>query len=311
MKITLQNITVSYENSPVLDDLEMSFPSGKLSVLLGRSGSGKTTILRTIAGLQYLDNGTIYFDAEDVTDRKPQKRGIGWVPQQQLLFPHMTVEKNLGYGIPRDISAANRTTRVAEVAELVGISRMLDRMPATLSGGERQRVALGRALAPKPKVLLLDEPFSSLDAPERDRLSFVFRDVQLNTGITTVFVTHALREAELLADTVSILHNGRILQSGTILDLHQHPNSAEVARLLDLTNFVDESQDLGILSPSLIPSEAIEIGSGSIEARIISVTRDRVYLKIGDTVLETINRGELKPGTTIKMNLNTSLIQQL
>ena len=218
----------------MLDDVDLEVADGRTTVLLGPSGCGKTTLLRLIAGLDPLDAGTV-----EVGDRlvsgpgvhvAPERRGIGLVFQDGALFPHLSVGRNIGYGLER---ASRRSgPRIDELAELVGLAGATDRAPEQLSGGEQQRVALARALGPAPDVLLLDEPFSNLDAVLRERLRDQVRAIVSDAGMTTVFVTHDRVEAFALADEVALMRDGRIAQVGAPVDVYRRPVDRWAAGLL-------------------------------------------------------------------------------
>lgn len=313
MNIELKNINLSFDEDNVLDDLNLTFQSSELSCLLGRSGSGKTSILKIIGGILKPDSGKVMFNGKDVTKIRTQDRNVGWVPQLQLIFPGLNVRENISYGLrARQVPREERERRTQEAVELVGLENLVDRDPAGLSGGERQRVALARAIAPDPDILLLDEPFSSLDAPERDRLSLSFRQVQLETGVTTIHVTHSPREAELLSDQVYILSDGDILQSGTIGTIQNNPISPEVVKLLNLSNFVESNEHMGIDTACIIPESAITLGEGEITATILSMTSNKVYLRVGSTIMEISEIfPSMKPGEEINLNIDRSQIMYL
>jgi ABC-type sugar transport system ATPase subunit len=194
-----------------LEGLSLHVPQGQYAVLMGKTGSGKTTLLEAISGLKPVQGGTIRLLDQDVTRLKPAERGIGYVPQDLALFPTMTVREHLAFAlIVRRWEDTRVVKRVAELSELLGLGRLLDRRPAGLSGGESQRVALGRALAYQPRILLLDEPLSALDEETREEMVVLLRSVQRCTGVTTLHVTHSRTEAHKLADRLLILHNGKI-----------------------------------------------------------------------------------------------------
>lgn len=310
MKITLKNISISYNKEVLLNNLQISFQDGKLSCLLGPSGSGKTTILKIIAGVSDSYRGDLLFDDENVNELQVGKRLIGWVPQQQLLFPGMSVYENIVYGLKaRNVPKDEQIKRVDEIAKLVGVSHLLHRAPERLSGGERQRVAIARALAPKPEMLLLDEPFSSLDAPERDKLVLIMREIQLITGITTIHVTHSPREADILADRVYILADGVIQQSGTLDELRKNPSTIYVASIVGVPNVLNEWQDMGSV---IIPPEAITFHeNGTFEGRILSITKNKIYLKVLDIRLEMNNKDQkVSIGEIKKIVIDNELIRK-
>jgi sulfate transport system ATP-binding protein len=234
MTISIQSIEKSYGRYPALNGVSLEIKDGELLALLGPSGSGKTTLLRTIAGLEFPEAGKVLFHGEDVTYASAADRRVGFVFQQYALFKHMTVAKNVAFGLnvrkrkDRPDKAAI-TKRVDELLKLVELGELGGRFPAQLSGGQRQRVALARALAVDPSVLLLDEPFGALDAAVRKSLRRELRRIHDATGVTTIFVTHDQEEALELADRVAILNLGRIEQVGEPVEVSEHPASAFVA----------------------------------------------------------------------------------
>lgn len=233
MTITIDNISRRFGNYPALDGVSLDLPEGEFVALLGPSGSGKTTLLRIIAGLEYAEHGSISFGGENVTDMPVQHRGIGFVFQQYALFRHMTVAKNIAFGLdvlPRKErppqAAIDR--RVDELLDLVQLPGLGKRYPSQLSGGQRQRVALARALARNPRILLLDEPFGALDAKVRRELRKALRQIHDRLGITSIFVTHDREEAFALADRVAILNLGKIEQFATPGEIEHAPANAFV-----------------------------------------------------------------------------------
>ncbi|MEE9985661.1 sulfate/molybdate ABC transporter ATP-binding protein [Agrobacterium pusense] len=241
MKIRLENVVKTFDTFRAVRDVSLDIESGELLALLGPSGSGKTTILRMVAGLEYSDGGQIFFGEEDATDIPVRDRGVGFVFQHYALFPHMTLNENIAFGMK--VSKVNRdraaiAARVEELLRLVKLDGLGDRFPAQISGGQRQRVALARALSVDPKVLLLDEPFGALDANVRRDLRRWLREIHDSLGITTIFVTHDQEEALDLADRVVILNQGEIVQLGTPKEVCRQPNSAFVMRFLGDANRV-------------------------------------------------------------------------
>jgi ABC-type sugar transport system ATPase subunit len=197
-----------------LDDISVTVPAEKYGVLMGRTGCGKTTLLEIVCGLRKPLAGRVLVGNRDVTNEPPSARGIGYVPQDGALFPTMTVREQLGFALRvRRHSAAEIAQRVDELANELGLTSQLDRLPHNLSGGERQRVALGRALAARPKVLLLDEPLSAIDEELRDDLAALLRRVQREHGVTALHITHSRAEADLLADVLFRLTDGRITET--------------------------------------------------------------------------------------------------
>lgn len=276
--IELKNISLKYQNELLLDGVNCTFQSGKVSCILGKSGSGKTTILKLIAGLEENYSGDILFNSIPSSKLSPKDRKIGWVPQQQLLFPNKNVRQNVEFGMRlKKWGLQQINTQLAKVSKLTGIESILDRDVSRLSGGEKQRVALARALAPNPDLLLLDEPFSSLDAPERERFALIFREIQIETGITTIHVTHSPREAEIMGDYLHILANSKIEQSGSVLEVIHNPKSYEVARILNIPNVLPEGE-FGNTKSIIVPKKAIRIDNEGIEVRIISITKSSVIV---------------------------------
>ncbi len=199
-----------------LDGVSLEIPSGYYGVLMGKTGSGKTTLLECLCGLRRIDGGSIWLAGEEVTTRRVAKRNIGYVPQDGALFPTMKVRENLSLSLEvRNWASPKITERVNELAELLSISHLLDRRPVNLSGGEAQRVALGRALAFGPAILLLDEPLSALDDSTRDQMYELLKDVQHATQVTTLHVTHSTHEARRLADCKFVLENGRVVHANS------------------------------------------------------------------------------------------------
>ncbi|MBJ7260065.1 MAG: sulfate ABC transporter ATP-binding protein, partial [Chthoniobacterales bacterium] len=241
MKIEVQRIYKKFGRFPALHDVNLTVPSGKLVALLGPSGSGKTTLLRIIAGLEFPDSGRIKFDDKEVTDMPAGKRQVGFVFQHYALFRHLTVFRNITFGLdvrPRRLrpSRTAAAKRVAELLKLVQLEGLENRFPPQLSGGQRQRIALARALAVEPKVLLLDEPFGALDAKVRKDLRRWLRVFQEEIGITTIFVTHDQEEALELADEVVVLNEGRIEQIGAPQHVYDKPSSPFVIEFLGNVN---------------------------------------------------------------------------
>ena len=211
MSIQISNVTKSFGDFVALDDVSVTIPTGQLTALLGPSGGGKSTLLRIIAGLESADSGTIGIEGVDATKLPPRKRNVGFVFQHYAVFKHMSVAKNVAFGLEiRKKSKAEVAERVDELLKLVHLSQFADRMPSQLSGGQRQRMALARALAVEPTVLLLDEPFGALDAKVRKELRDWLRRLHDEVHVTTVFVTHDQEEALEVADEIVVINDGRI-----------------------------------------------------------------------------------------------------
>jgi sulfate transport system ATP-binding protein len=242
MSIEVRNISKRFGDFQALDDVSIDVESGSLTALLGPSGSGKSTLLRVIAGLETPDTGEIRLAGEDATVLAPRKRGVGFVFQHYAAFKHMTVRQNVAFGLqvrkrPKDEIAA----RVKQLLELVQLTGFGDRYPAQLSGGQRQRMALARALAPEPKVLLLDEPFGALDARVRAELRVWLRRLHDETHTTTVFVTHDQEEAMEVADAVVVMNRGRVEQSAGPRELYDAPANEFVMSFVGQANRIGDA----------------------------------------------------------------------
>jgi sulfate transport system ATP-binding protein len=239
VSISLDQLTKRYQGVPVVNDVSLEIGDGEFFVLLGPSGSGKSTLLRAIAGLSGLDHGRIALHGRDVTHVSARRRGVGLVFQNYALFRHMTVAENIEFALRvRRVRAAERRQRRQELLRLVALEGMDERLPAQLSGGQQQRVAVARALAHKPEVLLLDEPFGALDAKIREGLRRTIRQVQRELGITTILVTHDQEEAFAMADRIGVMSFGRLLESGRPQDLYTHPATRFVATFLGAANLI-------------------------------------------------------------------------
>jgi sulfate/thiosulfate transport system ATP-binding protein len=224
MAIVAESISKKFGDFVAVDDVSIAVPKGSLTALLGPSGSGKSTLLRVISGLEQPDAGRVVIEERDVTGMPPQRRGIGFVFQHYAAFKHMTVEKNVAFGLEiRRRPRGEVKQRVAELLELVQLTGMAKRYPAQLSGGQRQRMALARALAVDPTVLLLDEPFGALDARVRKELRAWLRRLHDEVHVTTIFVTHDQEEAMELADQIVLMNQGRVEQVGGARDLYERP----------------------------------------------------------------------------------------
>jgi sulfate/thiosulfate transport system ATP-binding protein len=242
MAIEVRNVSKRFGDFQALDNVSLEVPSGSLTALLGPSGSGKSTLLRVIAGLEEPDEGDIVIFGEDATGVTPQKRGVGFVFQHYAAFKHMTVRDNVAFGLTiRKRPKAEVRARVAELLELVQLAPFGDRYPAQLSGGQRQRMALARALAVEPKVLLLDEPFGALDARVRAELREWLRRLHEEVHVTTVFVTHDQEEAMDVADQIAVMNRGVVEQVGGPRDLYEEPESEFVMSFIGPVNQVGQS----------------------------------------------------------------------
>jgi putative spermidine/putrescine transport system ATP-binding protein len=237
VEVRLENLKRTYGPVTALNDLSLTIAPGELVALLGPSGCGKTTALRLLAGLEQADGGRVVIGGDDVTAVPANKRDVGMVFQAYSLFPHMVAWENVAFGLQmRHVGAAERKRRALEVLDLVGLAPYANRYATQMSGGQQQRVALARALAIQPKVLLLDEPLSALDAKVRSRLRDEIRRVQLEVGITTLFVTHDQEEALAIADRVGVMNAGHLEQLGPPTMVYTRPATPFVAEFVGLTN---------------------------------------------------------------------------
>jgi iron(III) transport system ATP-binding protein len=251
-KLRITDLWKGYSAQPVLRGVDLDVPAGSLTAVLGLSGCGKTTLLRVIAGFERAERGRVSLGSRVLDDGHtyipPERRGIGYVPQEGALFPHLTVRGNVGFGLSRE---ERRGAAVGELLEMVGLASLAERYPHQLSGGEQQRVALARALARRPEVLLLDEPFSSLDASLRAHVREEVHALLRAQGVTSVLVTHDQEEALSLADTVAVLRDGTIVQGGTPDQLYTRPADVELARFLGAVNLIDADFERGTARTSL------------------------------------------------------------
>jgi sulfate/thiosulfate transport system ATP-binding protein len=274
--IRASNVSKNFGDFVALRDVSVDIPGGGLTALLGPSGGGKSTLLRIIAGLEQPDSGTIEIAGQDATDVSPQQRGVGFVFQHYAAFKHMTVFGNVAFGLEiRKRPKAEIKARVNELLELVHLEQFAHRYPAQLSGGQRQRMALARALAVEPKVLLLDEPFGALDAQVRKELRSWLRRLHDEVHVTTVFVTHDQEEAMEVADEIVVMAGGEVQQIGSPDDLYERPSSEFVMSFLGPTTRLDGAlvrpHDVEVLStpePGTVPASVVRIVRLGFEVRI-------------------------------------------
>lgn len=239
-ELSIRGVTKRYGQVKAVDDLTLDIPRGSLTALLGPSGCGKTTTLRMLGGFVDSTEGQIHLRGHDIAGVPPHRRDTVMVFQHYALFPHMTVAGNLAYGLRRrKIGKRDRADRVGEMLELLGLSHLADRRPAALSGGQAQRVAVGRALILNPSVLLLDEPFSALDAQLRTSTRTELRRLQQELAITAVFVTHDQEEAMAIADQVAVMNDGRLEQVGTPQEIYENPATRFVAGFIGAANLLE------------------------------------------------------------------------
>ena len=238
--IEIRDVNLSYGATHVLKDVNLDVRPGEFFAFLGPSGCGKTTLLRLIAGFAAAQTGTVSVGGREISALPPWQREIGMVFQSYALWPHMTVAKNVAFGLEeRRVKRREIGPRVAEALNLVGLSHLADRRPSQLSGGQQQRVALARTIVVRPKVLLLDEPLSNLDAKLRVQVRREIRDLQQELGLTTIFVTHDQEEANTVCDRIAVMHEGAIQQVGSPMELYDRPANLFVATFLGTANVLD------------------------------------------------------------------------
>jgi len=292
MSIEVSGVTKRFGDFVALDDVNVSLPTGQLTALLGPSGGGKSTLLRIIAGLDSADAGTVSIEGVDATKLPPQKRNVGFVFQHYAVFKHMTVAKNVAFGLeirrkPKEEIAA----KVEELLGLVHLSQFAHRLPSQLSGGQRQRMALARALAVEPKVLLLDEPFGALDAKVRKELREWLRRLHDEVHVTTVFVTHDQEEAMEVADEIVVINEGRVEQVGTPDQLYDEPaNDFVMGFLGDITKLNGVMLRPHDVHVSLTPQLAGAEGTVSRVLRVGFEVRATVLTDDGDDVTVVLTR---------------------
>ncbi|MBR1286174.1 ABC transporter ATP-binding protein [Bradyrhizobium sp. AUGA SZCCT0177] len=238
--VRIEQVNLSYGDNHVLKSIDLDIRPGEFFAFLGPSGCGKTTLLRLIAGFNHADSGRVLVAEKDISALPPWKRDIGMVFQSHALWPHMTVARNVAFGLEeKRVPRAEIGPRVAAALELVGLTGLDQRRPAQLSGGQQQRVALARTIAVEPKLLLLDEPLSNLDAKLRVQVRRELRELQQRLGLTTIFVTHDQEEANTVCDRIAVMNQGVIQQVGTPKDLYEQPANLFVANFLGTANIVE------------------------------------------------------------------------
>ena len=304
MYVELKNINKSFKDFKASNNVNFSIEEGKLIGLLGPSGSGKTTILRMIAGLETPDSGDIIIGSTRVNDIPAGKRGIGFVFQNYALFRHMTVFDNIAFGL--QVQKKDRKfikTRVQELIELVGLKGFEKRYPHQLSGGQRQRVAFARALAPNPKLLLLDEPFAAIDAKVRKELRLWLKEMVEKLGITSIFVTHDQEEAVEVADEIIVTNRGRIEQKGSPIEIYKNPKTPFVAQFIGESTIIDNYSalkgfdDIGDDSKAVVRPEFIQIGKNRDEISVPSAAETGIITSVsfrGNNIQIEVQVGENK-----------------
>jgi len=323
MKVLLDNITKNYGHTVAVKDFSAQLPDGHLICLLGPSGCGKSTILNMLCGITSVSQGHIFFDDQDVTKLPPDLRNIGMVFQNYALYPHMTVIENIAFPLEvKKIAKKERLEKAAEIAKLVHVDSLLKRYPSELSGGQQQRVAIARALVKNPKLLLMDEPLSNLDARLRLEMREEIRRIQQETGVTTVFVTHDQEEAMSISDSILLMKDGALIQEGLCQELYKNPNCKFVADFLGnppINNLQLTQEDFKTIFSDKYSYSASEITisirpesfiyGGKLPAKIISISemgKEKILSLnfFNNQVHAILNTDEeLKPGQEIKVGI--------
>jgi spermidine/putrescine transport system ATP-binding protein len=316
--VELRNVTKRFGGFVATQDVSLSIKAGEFLTLLGPSGCGKTTLLRMISGFETPTEGTVWLDGADVTHLPPYRRNVNQVFQSYALFPHLTVEENIGFGLRmQKVAKAEIVERVKEAVALVSLGGFETRKPSQLSGGQRQRVALARAIVCRPKVLLLDEPLSALDAKLRHAMQVELKRLQKKLGITFVFVTHDQEEALTMSDRIAVVNKGRIEQLGDSAAIYHSPRTTFVANFIGQANILeakivaDEGQFTRLrLSTDVevrIPSDSQLAGLSDL---LVSIRPEKVHLQKtrpgGENVFEAEVDEELFKGATDELSLKTA-----
>jgi len=332
--VHLSGVTKTYGSHQALAGIDLEMAPGEFIALLGPSGCGKTTALRALSGLEAIDGGRILIDGKDVADVPTNRRDIGMVFQSYSLFPHMTVLENVEFGLRmRKVEKMERRARATETLEMVGLDHLAGRYAHQLSGGQQQRVALARALVTRPRVLLLDEPLSALDAKVRVSLRDQIRRIQTDLGITTLFVTHDQEEALAVADRVAVMNAGRIEQIGSPEELYTRPSSPFVADFVGLSNKVSAELLGGRVTVLGATAEALgeSLADGPVTALVrpedIRITADgtpatvvassflgslrRTQVRLEDGTVLAVQHGvgdQLETGNTVHVSVTAAAV---
>ena len=297
--IRFEKINKMFGSNHVLKDIELDVEKGQFVTLLGPSGCGKSTLLRCLSGLEQVTSGRIYLEGEDITEVIPRRRGIGMVFQQYSLFPNLSVRNNVAYGLklkkmPRPVI----DKKVEEMLDIVGLADKIDQYPAQLSGGQQQRVALARAMVTAPKVLLLDEPLSAIDALLRKNLQIEIRRIQQQLGITTIYVTHDQDEAMIMSDVINLFHDGKIEQSGTPEQIYTRPATRFAATFIGNYNLLD-AKDFNRAFGTAIPKPEV-----AVRPEIISLSKRTIASAEGLLVARGKIAGYISHGNLIRFSID-------
>lgn len=320
-KIIIKDAVKKYGDLTIIDKLSLDIPEGSLFTLLGPSGCGKTTLLRMIAGFNSIEGGDFYFDDIRINDLDPSKRDIGMVFQNYAIFPHMSVEDNVKFGLKqRKVADKEMKERTDRFLALMQIDKYRDRMPDKLSGGQQQRVALARALVIEPKVLLMDEPLSNLDAKLRVDMRSAIRDIQKNVGITTIYVTHDQEEAMAISDYIAVMKEGVIQHLGTPKEIYQRPANEFVATFIGRTNILEAEVVNGEIKianyvftlDSITGTQKVKL---SIRPEEFAINNERgIKAKVVDSIFLGLNTHyylELETGERVEVVEESSITQLL
>jgi putative spermidine/putrescine transport system ATP-binding protein len=293
--LSIQGISKAFGQTMVIEDFNLDVERGEFVSFLGPSGCGKTTVLRMVAGFEEPTAGSIYVGGKDITYLKPNQRNVGMVFQAYALFPNLTVAQNIGFGLKvAGVAKAEADARVAEMLEMIKLPQFGDRYPYQLSGGQQQRIALARALAPKPKLLLLDEPLSALDAKVRVSLREEIRAIQKQLGITTIFVTHDQEEALSISDRIAVMYGGKAEQVGAPFEIYNRPATKFVANFVGTLNVLE-----GTVSDAASGKVKIDTGEIALKGKLNgSKTGDTLSLALRP---EAISLGR-RPGNDASLS---------
>lgn len=301
--IELKNIRKSFDDKEVLKDVSLSIEKGEFVTFLGPSGCGKTTLLRCLVGLESIDSGEIYLDGQNITNVPAQMRGVSMIFQQYCLFPTMNLFDNVSFGLRmKKLPRKEIEERVNDVMAMVNMQEHLDKYPYQLSGGEQQRAALARGLIMNPKVLLLDEPFSAIDAKLRKELQIYLKKIHRELNMTSVFVTHDQEEAMRMSDTIHLFHDGVLEQSGNPNDIYLHPQSVYAAGFIGSYNLV---------SPRVFDDSTIECCQYAIRPEVIEVSKESCDMNSAYRYLQGVITNQIPQGSinrmVIRVNDNTEI----
>jgi thiamine transport system ATP-binding protein len=326
--LEIRDLTVSYDGAPAVADLSLELSDGEVLAVLGPSGCGKSTLLRAVAGLEIPDEGAVRWDGRDLAGVPTHKRGFALMFQDGQLFDHLTVARNVGYALRiRRTPRARAGRRVEELLELVGLTGYADRLPSTLSGGERQRVALARSLAVEPRLILLDEPLSALDAGLRERLAAELREILGRAGTTALMVTHDHEEAFTVADRLAVMRAGRLVQHGRIADVWRAPADAETALFLGYARVLLGEAAGALLAAAGLPaapavavrrSALVAAADGPVPGRVLSARATPEQVRL---VVDAEGPGEVDavapldvhpgPGDAVRLRVDPTKVARL